>query len=103
MPVSELRLAIASKVPPEGSVTKRQRRRIENAEALKLLYLRAIPRVYTVSAALRAAGATSGDLSRWRQDDPDFVRSESEARDAVADMLESEAIRRGVKGVRQPV
>jgi len=100
---SELRLAIAPKLPPEGSVTKRQRLRIENTEASKLLYLRAIPKVFTVSAALKAAGATSGDLSRWRQDDPEFAQREREARDEVADALESEAIRRGMKGVRTPV
>jgi hypothetical protein len=101
--VSELRRAIAHKVPAEGVVTLRQRRRIENTEASKLLYLRAIPKLFTVTAAIRAAGATTGDLTRWRREDPEFVQREQAAREDVADQLEAEAVRRGMKGVRTPV
>lgn len=100
---TELRLAIAGKVPPRGAVTRRQRLKIENEEATKMLYLRALPKVFTVSAALRAAQAHSGELARWRREDPDFAARETEARENVADQLEAEAVRRGMKGVRTPV
>lgn len=101
--VSELRQAIAHKVPAEGAVKRRLRLKLENDEASKLLYLRAIPKVFTVSAAIRASGAHMAALARWRREDPDFSAREAEARSEVADQLESEAVRRGMKGVRTPV
>jgi hypothetical protein len=101
--VSELRQAIAHKVPAVGSVRKRTRVKIENDEASKELYLRAIPKVFTVSAAIKASGAHHADLPRWRKEDPDFLAREQAARDIVADQMEAEAVRRGMKGVRQPV
>lgn len=102
-PRSALRRAIAHKVPPPGSVKPQKRRQIENAEALKYLYLEALPKVYTITAALKAAGATLRQLSLWREQDDEFAACEEAARAAIADQLESEAIRRGYKGVRKPV
>lgn len=87
---------------PKG-LTRLQRRKAENDEGLKLLYLKALPRVFTITAALKAAGASMGQLYRWRETDVEFSISERQSRDAIADTLEAEAVRRAYKGVRKPV
>ena len=92
---------IKHKIPP--GLSRAQRRRVENMEALKLLYLRALPRVFTVTMALKAAGASSTQLWQWREHDLEFSLAEKQCRDQIADMLEAEAIRRAVKGVKTPV
>ena len=96
-----LRSEIAHKIPP--GLNRRQRRTAENDEAGKLLYLRALPRVFTPSAALKLAGCSHVHLYRWREHDAEFGLKELEARTQVADQLEAEAIRRAYKGVRKPV
>ena len=39
----------------------------------------------------------------WRENDAAFLVREKDARESIADMLESEAIRRGTRGVQQPI
>lgn len=65
-------------------------------------YLNAIPRVYTTTNAAKVAGVSFDVIQRWRMD-PDFQAREQQARSMVADMLESEALKRALKGERKPV
>lgn len=66
-------------------------------------YLAALPKYFTVSAALTSAGCSARELARWREQDGSFLVREQDARNQLADRLEAEAIRRAFKGVRQPV
>lgn len=80
-----------------------KRRKIENVEAQKQMYLEAVPRLFTVAASLKAAGVTPSALARWREEDGAFLVAERQQRELAADVLEGEAVRRAYKGVRRPV
>lgn len=54
-------------------------------------------------AAVAAGYRDSGPLRSYRNRDPEFAKAWDEAMEAAADVLESEAIRRGVEGVREPI
>ena len=82
-------------------VARRQLR--ENPEGLKTAYLEAIPHYFTVTTALQKAGISMNVLRRWREEDAAFLVAEQDARSALADQLEAEAIRRAFKGVKTPV
>jgi len=77
-------------------------RRIPEGQ-LQRRYLEALPKFFTVSAALTSAGADASQLRRWRETDGAFLVAEQDARNALADKLEAEAVRRAFKGVRVPV
>src|SRR5215831_1103301 len=72
-------------------------------EKIQDRYLEALPKYFTVSAALTAAGASEEMLRRWRERDGAFCVREQDARNVMADRLEAEAVRRAFKGVRTPV
>jgi hypothetical protein len=91
---------MATKQLPVPQVTKRRKL---STEQLQERYLAALPQYFTVTAALTKAGASQSQLSRWREQDGAFLVREQTARDALADQLEAEAIRRAFKGVRTPV
>jgi hypothetical protein len=99
--VVTLRQDVQAKIPK--GITRLQRRRLENLEGMKLLYLRALPKVFTASLALKAAGASMADLYQWREHDTEFSVQEAHVRELIVDQLESEAVRRAYKGVRKPV
>ena len=80
-----------------------QRRLERNEQYVQQRYLDAIPKVYTASAAAKLAGVTLQYVHQWRNLDPEFREREEQARDQLADTLESEAVRRAVKGIRKPV
>jgi len=84
---------------------RRQTRAKQTRSDAKLqdAYLAALPRYFTVSAALVKAGANWPMLARWREQSGEFCVREQHARETLADLLEAEAIRRAFKGVRQPV
>ena len=73
-----------------------------NDLAAQDLYLEAVPRVYTPSAAAKVAGVSLNVVARWRQDDA-FAEREAQAREQIADKLEREAIRRALHGERKPI
>ena len=79
-----------------------RRRKLGDAE-LQARYLEALPKRFTATAALAQAGASANQLARWREQSGEFCVKEQHARDAIADELEAEAIRRAFKGVRVPV
>jgi hypothetical protein len=66
-------------------------------------YLEALPKYFTVTAACAKAGIAFTRLQQWREHDGAFLVKEQTARDAIADQLEAEAIRRAFKGIRVPV
>ena len=80
-----------------------QRRQERNEQWAQNKYLEAIPKVYTATAAAKLAGVTLQYVHQWRNLDPVFREREDEARDQLADSLESEAVRRAVKGVKKPI
>src|SRR5262245_9514867 len=57
----------------------------------------------TVTAAALACGISLTTLYRWRADDARFKAELRMAYDAGTDVLEQEAIRRGLAGVDKPV
>lgn len=87
------------------SIRRRPGRRLKTQDdaVAQELYLSYLPKQFTVTAALSKANVPASALQRWREDDPHFVAREKLARDALADALEAEAIRRAFKGVRTPV
>jgi len=82
--------------------TPRRSQRMSD-EKLQSRYLAALPKYFTVSAALTSAGASAEQLRRWRERDGAFCVREQDARNEMADRLEAEAVRRAFKGVRTPV
>ena len=66
-------------------------------------YLSALSKYFTSSAAAAKAGLHISVIKRWREEDGEFCVKEADIREATADQLEAEAIRRAFKGVRVPV
>lgn len=77
--------------------------RVDAVAAQKLRYLKGVATWGTVSAGVKEARTTRGTVFDWRESDPEFAAAEIEAREALIDSMESEAYRRGVKGVQRPV
>ena len=65
-------------------------------------YLRGLARDGT-DRGCKAAKVDPRTVYGWRETDEHFVLKERVAREACADALEAEAIRRGARGVQQPV
>lgn len=78
-------------------------RQYDNQEEAKTAYLEALPKYFTITAALTSAGVSYKVLLNWRESDPEFLMREKNARDELADAIEGEAIRRAFKGVKTPV
>lgn len=93
------RLVSRSKAAPTRSALVKAK----SDAQLQAAYLAALPKYFTVTAALAKAGADWARLRRWREMDATFPIREQAARDALADQLEAEAIRRAFKGIRVPV
>ena len=81
----------------------RARAPVKDDATAQAAYLEALPKYFTVTAACTKAGISTARLSQWRESDGAFLVKEQHARDALADQLEAEAIRRAFKGVRVPV
>jgi len=99
MPTATL---VEPKAIPAAKRLTRHRQAVTDA-VLQARYLEHLPKQFTVTAALLKAGASREQLARWREQDAEFLIREQGARDALADLLEAEAIRRAFKGVRVPV
>ena len=69
----------------------------------KRAFLLAYERLGVITQAAQAAGIDRRTVTHWRHTDPDFAEAFEEAQQAVADMLEREAIRRAVEGWDEPV
>ncbi|WP_130472941.1 terminase [Candidatus Magnetaquicoccus inordinatus] len=67
------------------------------------IFLRALARLGCVTRAAAEAGLSRVVLYTSRSADRDFAEQWTEAIETFADSLESEAFRRGVQGVDQPV
>ena len=59
--------------------------------------------VWTVTHAAAMAGISRKTVYEWANKDPEFAIKFSHAKEAVADMLEQEAIRRACQGINRPV
>jgi hypothetical protein len=66
-------------------------------------YLRAVSRTGTLTAGCKAARVSPNTIYAWREFDVDFALREREARNAFADALEQEAVRRAWHGTKKPV
>ena len=66
-------------------------------------YLHALERTGTLTSACKAARIRFGTVYVWRETDLEFSLAEQAARNAFADGLEEEAIRRARLGVLRPV
>lgn len=71
--------------------------------AQKARMLAAYADVGTVREAAELVGISRRTHSRWADADPDYARAFADAREDVADTLETEAIRRATVGVEEPV
>ena len=72
-------------------------------DARRSAVLAALAETGVVTSACRAAGVDRSTVFRWRQDDPEFAAEWEDALEQAADRFESEAIRRAVEGVEDPV
>src|SRR5262245_20757525 len=88
---------------PEAKPTMTRAGHRVSDQKLQARYLTALPKYFTITAALTAAGITMPVLRRWRERDAAFLVREQDARNEMADKLEGEAVRRAFKGVKTPV
>ncbi|MBO6782593.1 MAG: hypothetical protein JJ899_04865 [Alphaproteobacteria bacterium] len=72
-------------------------------KALRSRFLETLLETGNVSAAVRASGVHSDRWYRLRRTDPAFAEEWAFALDQAMDMLEAEAVRRGVTGWQEPV
>jgi hypothetical protein len=79
------------------------RARTEVTAEKKARYLSAVGRAGTLTSGCMAAGVTHSTVYGWREHDDDFKLAEQQARNAFADNLEQEAVRRAWTGVKKPV
>jgi hypothetical protein len=75
----------------------------QREQGLQRAYIEAVARNGTLTGACKAARISVHTVYAWRERDETFVIREHEAREAFADTLEREMVRRGVHGVQQPV
>lgn len=66
-------------------------------------FLQHFREVWTVTHAAAMTGIAPKTVYEWAKKDPGFAADFSHAREAVADMLEQEAIRRACQGINRPV
>ena len=66
-------------------------------------FLAALRKGMSVAAAAEAVGIDRSTPFLWRQKDPAYAAAWQAAVEAGTDLLEDAAMRRGLKGVRQPV
>lgn len=71
--------------------------------ARKRSYLRGYASDGTVTTGCRTAKVSPYTVYRWREEDDEFVLLENQARSALADKLEAEAIRRAYQGWERPI
>jgi hypothetical protein len=92
---------------PGGPVRRTQRQAlVGRADAVarkQAAYLKGLATIGTLTGGCKAARCDARTVYLWRETDDTFVLRERDAREQLSDQLESEAIRRGVKGVMQPV
>lgn len=73
-------------------------------EKRKHIFLRVLAESANLKLAVEAAGfKTTAAVNRLRKQDADFDAAVIEAAEAAADMIESEAVRRAVQGVKKAV
>lgn len=70
---------------------------------LRARFLDTLSQTANVSAAVRESGVHSDRWYRLRRSDPAFAEEWALALDQAMDMLEAEAVRRGVMGWQEPV
>ena len=87
----------------EAERTLRTEDRQKRDEQAKQRYLKAVALWGTVTKGCEAAKVTAPTILQWREHDETFAIREKQARDALVDSLEAEAVRRGVTGVQRPV
>ena len=66
-------------------------------------FLAALRRGLTITAAAEAVGVDRSTPFNWRRKNPAYAALWAAALDEGTDRLEDEALRRGMRGVRQPV
>lgn len=73
-------------------------------EKRKHIFLRVLAETANLKLAVDAAGfKTTAAVNRLRKTDADFDAAVIEAAEAASDMIEAEAVRRGVQGVKKAV
>ena len=87
----------------EADKIARAEDRQKRDELAKTKYLKAVSQWGTITAGCREARVTAATILQWREHDLEFSIREQQAREALVDQLEEEALRRGVKGVQRPV
>jgi len=71
--------------------------------ARQAAYLRGFSTDGTLTTGCRTAHVAYQTVYAWREHDDDFVLAENQARAALADKLEAEAIRRAYNGWERPI
>lgn len=74
---------------------------VRTRQLKKPQFIEAYRRLGTITAAAEAAGVARGTHYEWLRNDPEYAAEFRQAEEAVADMLEREAIRRAVEGTER--
>jgi hypothetical protein len=88
--------------PQQVSGLRRQGQ-LDDEHAQKRRYLAGFETDGTLTTGARAARVAARTVYRWREEDDEFVIAENQARSALADKLEAEAIRRAYQGWERPI
>jgi len=75
----------------------------EDERARQAAYLRGYAQDGTTTTGCRTAHIYFRTVYRWREEDEAFLIAENQARGALADKLEAEAIRRAYNGWERPI
>ena len=93
-----------TRVQPARPPLSRPRRATTRARrTTRAAFLQAYRRAGTLASAARQVHVSRGAHYRWLQQDPDYAAAFHEANEEVADTLETEARRRALEGVEEPV
>jgi len=71
--------------------------------AAKAVYVQAVSETGRQDMALARADIAKSTVHNWRKADPEFNTAVERAIEEACDLLEDEAVRRGVHGVEEPV
>src|SRR5574340_1637618 len=78
-------------------------RAIKRTNLLKGRFLEQFVKCCVVGKAARLAGVSRSQVYKWLETDSRFAAGYEDARREVVEMLETEAVRRAVEGVKKPV
>jgi hypothetical protein len=88
---------------PKTAIGNTSAGRLRTPQQRKEAFLAALAKTGNVTVAARMAKIDRGTHYDWLKEDPEYKAASEDAIEQAADVLEEEAVRRAVKGVKRPV